>query len=85
MDPISGAAGRQVMAGAALAALSLSALAWLMRQPDALIVRYGRLCGHALGQAHCPACYVAATGVLAGLLLVAAALARRPAVLRLRA
>jgi hypothetical protein len=37
---------------------------WLLMAP---IGRFGRICGHAPGGLHCPACYAAAAVIVAGL------------------
>jgi len=51
-----------VWPGATAALAGAAVLGWLMRRP----VYYGAICGHAPGQLHCPACYVAAATIMMG-------------------
>jgi hypothetical protein len=66
MDAMVSRQGRRETAlGLGLAGLGAAALAWLMRGPAPYL---GQICGHAPGELHCPACYVAAAATLVGLI-----------------
>jgi hypothetical protein len=68
--------------GLGAAALGAGLYAWLMRAPVGFA--NSPICGHHLGEFHCPACYAAAGMVIVG--LAASLLAtRRAPMIRLRA